>query len=69
MGSSESVRVEPSSENPADPSASDALPYASTWTVALAEESYGLIHLTHCLEIQPRRPVSTGLLALSFYEL
>ena len=54
MGSSESVSLEPSSEKPADPSPSDALPYASTWTVALAEESYGLILLTHCLEIQPR---------------
>ena len=54
MGSSESVRVEPSSEKSEDPSASDALPYASTWTVALAEESYGLILLTYCLEIQPR---------------
>ena len=54
MGSSASLSVEPSSEKPADPSASDALPYASTWTVALAEESYWLIRLTHCLEIQPR---------------
>ena len=69
MGSSESVSLEPSSEKPADPSPSDALPYASMWTVALAEESYGLILLTHCLEIQPRWPVSTGLLALSFYEI
>ena len=39
MGSSESVSLEPSSEKPADPSPSDALPYASMWTVALAEES------------------------------
>lgn len=54
MGSSESVSLEPLSEKPADPSPSDALPYASMWTVALAEESYGLILLTHCLEIQPR---------------
>ena len=54
MGSSESVSLEPSSEKPADPSPSDALPYASTWTVAPAEESYWLIRLTHCLEIQPR---------------
>ena len=54
MGASESVRVEPSSEKSEDPSASDALPYASMWTVALAEESYGLILRTHCLEIQPR---------------
>ena len=54
MGALESVRVEPSSEKSEDPSGSDALPYASTWTVALAEESYGLILLTHCLEIQPR---------------
>lgn len=54
MGSSESVSLEPSSEKPADSSPSDALPYASMWTVALAEESYGLILLTHCLEIQPR---------------
>ena len=51
---SESVSLEPSSEKPADPSPSDALSYASMWTVALAEESYGLILLTHCLEIQPR---------------
>lgn len=54
MGSSESVSLEPSSEKPEDPSASDALPYAPIWTVAPAEESYGLIRLTHCLEIQPR---------------
>ena len=54
MGSSESVSLEPLSEESADPSFSDALPYASTWTAALAEESYGLILLTHCLEIQPR---------------
>lgn len=52
MGSSESVSL--ASEKPAGPSPSDALPYASMWTVALAEESYGLILLTHCLEIQPR---------------
>lgn len=54
MGSSESVSLEPSSEKSADPSPSVALPYASMWTVAPAEESYGLIRLTHCLEIQPR---------------
>lgn len=54
MGSSESVSLEPSSEKPAGPSPSDALPYASMWTVAPAEENYGLILLTHCLEIQPR---------------
>ena len=54
MGSSESVSLEPSSEKPADSSPSDALPYASMWTVALAGESYGLILLTHCFEIQPR---------------
>lgn len=54
MGSSESVSFEPSSEKPAGPSPSDALPHASMWTIAPAEESYGLIHLTHCLEIQPR---------------
>ena len=69
MGSSESVSLEPSSEKPADPSFSDALPYASMWTVALAEESYGLIRLAHCLEIQPRWPLPTGLLALNFYEV
>ena len=69
MGSSESVSLEPSSEKPAGPSFSDALPYASMWTVALAEESYGLIRLAHCLEIQPRWPLPTGLLALNFYVL
>ena len=69
MGSSESVSLEPSSEKPAGPSLSDALPYASMWTVAPAKENYGLIRLAHCLEIQPRWPLPTGLLALSFYEL
>ena len=54
MGSSESVSLAPSSEKPAGLSPSDALAYASMWTVAPAEESYGLIRLTHCLEIQPR---------------
>lgn len=54
MGLSESVSLEPSSEKPAGPSPSDALLYASLWTVAPAEESYWLIRITHCLEIQPR---------------